>query len=74
MLIWIKYAFRFNRRLSTYKAEIEAFHSGQRIGSVNFKAPNSLNPNKWGSGEERIKLMMDVLYGEKIAEEASMEL
>jgi len=65
---------KWDMALYLSRAEIEAFHGGQRIGSVNFKAPNSLNLNKWGSGEERIKLMMDVLYGKKTATEATREL
>ncbi len=65
---------KWDMALYLSRAEIEAFHGGQRIGTVNFKAPNSLNPNKWGSGEERIKLMMDVLYGKKTAKEATGQL
>jgi len=62
--------------LSPYmkKAEIEAFYDGQRVSRVNFKAPDSLNPKKWGDPEYRIGLMLDVLFGEKTATEATKDL
>lgn len=56
------------------RAEIEAFHEGQRVGSVDFRAPNSLNGNKFGDGEERVKYMMDVLFGRMSASEATAEI
>lgn len=52
-------------------AYIEAFHQGQSVGKTEFKAPNSLNLNKWGSAERRISNMMDLLFGEISLEEAN---
>lgn len=56
------------------KAEIEAFYEGQRVSKVEFIAPNSLNTNKWGNGEARIKLMLDIMFGKKTAKEATSDL
>lgn len=56
------------------ESDIEAFYKGQRVSKVSFRAPNSLNANKWGDAEERIGLMLDIMFGEKTAEEATNEL
>ncbi len=56
------------------RANIQAFHDGQRVGSVDFRAPNSLNGNKFGDGAERVKYMMDVLFGRMSASEATAEI
>ena len=56
------------------RAEIEAFYQGQRVGKINFESPNSLNPNKWGSAEKRIGLMLDILFGKITAKEATNAL
>lgn len=56
------------------RANISAFHDGQRVGSVDFHAPNSLNGNKFGDGAERVKYMMDVLFGRISASEATAEV
>lgn len=53
------------------RAEIEAFHEGQRVGRVEYRAPNTLNTNKFGTGADRIAHMMDVLFGKTSAEEAT---
>lgn len=50
-------------------ARITAYHKGQKVGEVKYKASNNLNINKWGSGAERIKHMMDVLFGKITAGE-----
>tara|TARA_R110001583_G_scaffold193745_1_gene362855 strand:+ start:205 stop:681 length:477 start_codon:yes stop_codon:yes gene_type:complete len=52
-------------------AYIEAFQNGQRVGKVEFKAPNSLNGNKFGNAEERIGYMMSVLFGRMTEENAT---
>ena len=74
--ITIEYVGYWGWDLSPYmkKSEIEAFHNGQRVSRVNFRAPNSLNPKKWGDPEERIGLMLDVLFGEKTAKKATQDL
>ena len=56
------------------KSDIEAFYNGQRVSKVSFKAPNSLNTNKWGNAENRIGLMLDIMFGKKTAKEATSEL
>ena len=48
--------------LFLYDARITAFCKGQKVGEVRFKAPNSLNLNKYGHAETRIKFMMDALF------------
>lgn len=52
-------------------AEITAYHKGQRVGEVQYRAPNSLNLNKFGSAAERIGYMMDILFGERTAQQAT---
>ena len=46
-------------------ARITAFHKGQRVGQVEFKASNNFNFDKFGSGEKRIWNMMDILFGKE---------
>jgi len=53
------------------QADINAYYKGQRIGEVNFKAPNTLNGNKFGDASERIGYMMDILFGKKTVEEGN---
>jgi hypothetical protein len=62
--------------LSMYlkQAYIKAFHEGQRVAKVEFKAPDSLNPNKWGDESKRIGYMMDVLFGEISPTEANQNI
>jgi hypothetical protein len=52
-------------------ARISAYHEGQRVGYVQYEAPNSLNANKFGNAEERIGYMMDVLFRKKTIENAN---
>jgi len=44
------------------EARITALTKGQKVGQVEYKAPNLLNNNKYGSAEERIKYMMAILF------------
>ena len=55
-------------------AHIEAFYKGQRVGKVEFKAPNSLNGKKFGNAEERIGHMMSILFNKKTVTEANKAL
>ena len=55
-------------------AIIAAYNKGQRVGIVQFRAPNSLNLNKFESAEERIGYMMDVLFGKRTIDEANQLL
>lgn len=53
------------------RAYIKAFDGNSKVGSVNFDVPYTANPAKFGKGETRINYMMDVLFGEMTAEEAT---
>ncbi|MBY4676125.1 Sbal_3080 family lipoprotein [Marinobacterium arenosum] len=61
----IEYVGKWNWDLALYlsDAKMEAFHQGQRVGEVSYKAPNSLNTNKFSNAEERIEYMLEVLFG-----------
>ena len=52
-------------------ARITAYHKGQRVGEVKYKASNNFNFSKFGGGAERIKHMMDVLFGKITTDEAN---
>jgi len=69
----IEYVGKWSWDLALYlrEAKIEGFHEGQRVGAVEFRSPNSLNFDKWGSGEGRIKYMLDVLFGKITVAEAT---
>ncbi len=55
-------------------AEIEAFRNGQRVGEAKYTAPNNLNMKKYSDAEERINYLMDVLFGEIEANEATKKI
>lgn len=71
--ITIEYVGNWSWDLALYlrEARIEAFHDGQRVGEVVYKAPNSLNTNKFANAEEVIKYMMDIMLGDLNASEAT---
>lgn len=52
-------------------AKITAYNEGQRVGMVEYNAPNTLSSHKFGNGEERIGYMMDVLFNKKSDDEAT---
>lgn len=52
-------------------ARITAYHKGQKVGEVKYKASNNFNFSKFGNGAERIKHMMDVLFGKITTDEAN---
>lgn len=56
------------------EARIEAFHGGQRVGRVDYLAPNTLNGNKFGSGSERVMTMLDTLFGRITPEQATARI
>lgn len=56
------------------EARIEAFHEGQRVGKVNYRAPNTFSTVKFGKARDRIFYMMDVLFGKITASEATKEI
>lgn len=65
---------KWDLALYLHNAEIEAYHGGQRIAEVTYRAPNSLNPNKFSSAETRITYLMDVLFGKLSATEATVSI
>ncbi len=67
---------RWSWDLAMYISEayIEAFNEGQQVGKVEYRAPNTLNTNKFGNAEERIGYMMDILFGELSVSEANRKL
>lgn len=71
--VTIEYIGYWNWDLAIYlsEARVEAFHQGQRIGEVNYRAPNTLSTVKFGEARERIFYMMDVLFGQMSASEAT---
>lgn len=52
-------------------ARITAYHKGQKVGEAKYKASNNFNFNKFGNGAERIKHMMDVLFGKITTDEVN---
>ena len=74
--ITLEYLGKWSWDFTTYlrEADIEAYYAGQRVSKVSFRAPNSLNSNKWGNAQERINLMLDVMFGKKSASEATEKL
>ncbi|MEI7429037.1 MAG: Sbal_3080 family lipoprotein [Betaproteobacteria bacterium] len=65
---------RWDLGLFLSEAKIEAFNEGQRVGEVNYKAPNNLNLNKFSNAVERINYMMDILFGKITAVEATKSI
>jgi len=55
-------------------AEIEAFYKGQSLSKVIYKIQSNLNLNKFGDAEERIGLMLDILFGKMTAQEATEDI
>ena len=72
----LEYVGRWSWDLALYlrEARISAYHEGQRVGEVEFKAANSLNFNKFGNAEKRISYMMDALFGERSVNEINEKL
>jgi len=74
--ITLEYFGRWSWDLAIFlsEAEITAFHQGQRVGHVQYRAPNTINPGKFGEGSQRVHYMMDVLFGRLSSEEAGQLL
>ena len=53
------------------QARITALSKGQKVGQVEYRAPNFLNNNKYGSADERVKYMMAVLFKKMTPEDAT---
>lgn len=52
-------------------ARITAYHKGQKVGEAKYIASNNFNFSKFGNGAERIKHMMDVLFGKITTDEVN---
>ena len=72
----LEYVGRWSWDLAIFlsEAEITAFHQGQRVGRVGYRAPNTFHLAKFGEGSQRIKYMMDVLFGSLSPDEARQRL
>jgi hypothetical protein len=55
-------------------AEIRAFHKGLRVGHVGYEAPDTFNPAKFGKGAQRVKYMMEILFGRLSPDEALQKI
>ncbi|MBT9242792.1 MULTISPECIES: Sbal_3080 family lipoprotein [Vibrio] len=71
--ITLDYVSRWSWDFRTFVADakISAYQDQQRVGNVEFKAPNSGNFSKFGDDMERIKAMMDILFDKKTAAQAT---
>ncbi|MCG9543328.1 Sbal_3080 family lipoprotein [Vibrio sp. Isolate33] len=71
--ITLDYVSRWSWDFRTFVADakISAYQDQQRVGNVDFKAPNSGNFSKFGDDMERIKAMMDILFDKKTAAQAT---
>ncbi|MEZ8020476.1 Sbal_3080 family lipoprotein [Vibrio splendidus] len=71
--VTLDYVSRWSWDFRTFVADakISAYQNQQRIGNVEFKAPNSGNLSKFGDDMERIKAMMDILFDKKTAAQAT---
>ena len=55
-------------------AQVKAYKNSEKVGEVEFKAPNSANTNKWGNDNKRIIAMMDLLFGKQTVIEAQSKI
>jgi len=71
--VTLDYVSRWSWDFRTFVADakISAYQGQERVGNVEFKAPNSANLSKFGDDMERIKAMMDILFDKKSAKEAT---
>ncbi|KAB0304341.1 hypothetical protein F2Z80_10495 [Vibrio fortis] len=71
--VTLDYVSRWSWDFRTFVADakISAYQGQERVGNVEFKAPNSANLSKFGDDMERIKAMMDILFDKKTAQEAT---
>ena len=69
----LEYVGRWAWDLAIYlsEARVEGFHGGQRVGSVEYRAPNTLSGAKFGNAAERVNYMLEVLFGRLTSEEAT---
>ncbi len=55
-------------------ARVRAYKDSEKVGEVEFKAPNSANADKWGDDKKRIIAMMDLLFGNQTVTEAQSKI
>ncbi|MGO1191716.1 MULTISPECIES: Sbal_3080 family lipoprotein [Vibrio] len=72
----LMYVSRWSWDLSSYIADsrINAYKDELKVGKVEFKAPNTLNSDKWGDDRKRILMMLDLLFGKKTPQKHSQKL
>jgi hypothetical protein len=61
----LNYISRWSWDFRTYiaDAKIKAYKNNKLVGEVSFKAPNTLDTNKFGNDDQRIETMMQLLFG-----------
>ncbi|MBE3655010.1 MULTISPECIES: Sbal_3080 family lipoprotein [Vibrio] len=55
-------------------AQVKAYKNNEKVGEVEFKAPNSASTDKWGDDKKRIITMMDILFGKQTVSEAQSKI
>jgi len=72
----LNYVSRWSWDFTTFiaDAEIKAYKNKQLVGEVTFKAPNSLDMDKFGDDKKRIKTMVELLFGSIEESEANIKL
>lgn len=72
----LMYVSRWSWDLSTYIADsrINAYKDEVKVGEVEFKAPNTMNTNKWGDDRKRILMMLDLLFGQETTANAHSKI
>ncbi|WP_089138943.1 Sbal_3080 family lipoprotein [Vibrio rumoiensis] len=70
------YVSRWSWDLSTYISDsrINAYKDERKVGEVEFKAPDTINTDKWGDDRKRILMMLDLLFGKQTATEAHSKI
>ena len=72
----LNYVSRWSWDFTTFiaDAELKAYKNKQLVGEVTFKAPNSLNTDKFGDDKKRIKTMVELLFGSISEADANKKL
>lgn len=72
----LDYVSRWSWDFSLYiaNARISAYKNKKNVGYVEFRAPDSLNTDKFGDDEKRIRAMMQMLFGQITEKEVNQKL
>ncbi|WP_105901918.1 Sbal_3080 family lipoprotein [Vibrio gangliei] len=72
----LMYVSQWSWDLSTYISDsrINAYKDERKVGEVEFKAPDSLNSDKWGDDRKRILMMLDLLFNMTTVNEADAKI